>query len=78
MSDAPLFSFDRTRQLGPVPSMTYHIIVNWMIAEYKSQGTYQTLYGKHSHENFWVFDNGSPGALARSRQFFEKLDAATR
>jgi LmbE family N-acetylglucosaminyl deacetylase len=78
IQDTAVFSFARTKQLGPSPVMTYHIIVNWMIAEYKSQGTYQGLYGKHSHENFWTFANGAPDALAKAKQLSTSLEAATR
>ena len=60
---------------GPGGSLNYNIIVNWVIAEHKSQGLFQTEYGKHSHENFWVFDTKTPDATTRANALFERLGA---
>ena len=55
-SSAPAFSFDRTRSSGQEGALRYDIVVNWMIAEHKSQGLFQSDYGRHDLERFWMFD----------------------
>jgi N-acetylglucosamine malate deacetylase 2 len=54
-SPAPVFSFDRNKGFGHNILLTYQIIANWVIAEHKSQGLFQTDYGKHDAERFWAF-----------------------
>jgi len=55
VSLAPVFSFDRNKGFGHNLALTYQIIANWVIAEHKSQGLFQTDYGKHDAERFWAF-----------------------
>ena len=76
LADAPVHRVSRVDSFGPGGSLNYNIIVNWVIAEHKSQGLFQTEYGKHSHENFWVFDTKTPDAATRANALFERL--ATR
>ncbi|HEY1203292.1 MAG: PIG-L family deacetylase [Bryobacteraceae bacterium] len=52
---APVFSFDRNKGFGHNIALSYQIIANWVIAEHKSQGLFQTDYGKHDAERFWAF-----------------------
>ena len=52
---APAFVFDRTARFGYRDALSYQIVVNWVIAEHKSQGLFQTAYGKHELEEFWRF-----------------------
>jgi len=47
--------------------LTYEIIVNWVIAEHKSQGLLQTEAGKHDREEFWVFRASGPAANGSHR-----------
>ena len=54
-SPAPVFSFDRNKGFGHNIALTYQIIANWVIAEHKSQGLFQTDYGRHDAERFWAF-----------------------
>jgi len=54
-SPAPVFSFDRNKGFGHNILLTYQIIANWVIAEHKSQGLFQTDHGKHDAERFWAF-----------------------
>jgi hypothetical protein len=43
-------------------SLSYQIIVDWVIAEHKSQGFFQTTVGQNRFENVWVFSNGGSSA----------------
>jgi len=52
---APVFSFNRSKGFGHNVALTYQIIANWVIAEHKSQGLFQTDYGRHDAERFWAF-----------------------
>src|SRR5204863_6425498 len=64
------FVFDRTVKFGYKGALTYKIIVNWAIAEHKSQGTIQTLMNNGDHENFWYFKmNGDEGKEKTSKLF---------
>lgn len=70
-----VYHVSRLDSFGPGESLNYNIIVNWVIAEHKSQGLFQTEYGKHSRENFWVFETDTPNAVARTATLFEQLAA---
>lgn len=72
--DAPVFRFDRTSQFGFNHSLNYQIVVNWVIAEHKSQGLFQTDCNKHDEERFWLLAEGSPEALDQTRTLFAKLN----
>jgi len=52
-TDTPVLVFDRRTSFGYHGALNYAIVVNWMIAEYKSQGLFQTDMGKHDQE--WFF-----------------------
>jgi len=52
---APVFCFDRNTGFGHNGALNYQIIANWVIAEHKSQGLFQTDCGKHDAECFWAF-----------------------
>lgn len=54
---APL-RFDRDAHFGYRNSLTYQIIVDWVIAEHKSQGLFQNRCRQDRFENFWVFRTG--------------------
>jgi len=64
-SAAPQFRFDRDIHFGFRDALSYQIVVDWVIAEHKSQGLFQTTVGQNRFENFWVFAANSP--LARQR-----------
>ena len=72
-TSAPVFHFDRTAKFGFHDSLSYQIVVNWMIAEHKSQGLFQTECNKHDHERFWLFAENEPDALVRTRHLFDNL-----
>ena len=50
----PVLQFDRTSSFGYHDALDYQIVVNWVIAEYKSQGLFQKDCGKHDVEQFWT------------------------
>lgn len=58
----PALEVDRAAAFGYRDSLNYHIVVNWVIAEYKSQGLFQKDSGKHDLERFWAL--GRAGAQA--------------
>jgi N-acetylglucosamine malate deacetylase 2 len=63
----PLLVFDRTRSFGFRSALNYQIVVNWVIAEHKSQGLFQTEYGKSDSEQFWLFEASGPDAVQRAQ-----------
>lgn len=65
VSAAPAFAFDRTLSFGQDGALRYDIVVNWVIAEHKSQGLFQNDYGRHDLESFWLFDQHLANAQAR-------------
>ncbi len=75
-TDTPPFTFDRTTSFGANGRLNYKIIVNWLIAAHKSQGTMQLLMNRGDLENFRIFALDAPDAVARTRALFEKLGAA--
>ena len=73
-SDTPAVTFDRTTAFGYRNALNYQIVVNWVIAEHKSQGLFQTDYGRHDVERFWLFRVCGERAGARTAQFAEQLN----
>lgn len=67
------FSFDRTQKFGFKEQLNYKIIVNWLIAEHKSQGTMQLGMNRGDLEQFWWFDANDPKKKDKTRKFFERL-----
>jgi LmbE family N-acetylglucosaminyl deacetylase len=54
----PAVVFDRAAAFGYHDALNYQIVVNWVIAEHKSQGLFQMDCGRHDLEEFWVLENG--------------------
>jgi LmbE family N-acetylglucosaminyl deacetylase len=71
VSSAPAFVFDRNSRFGYAGALNYQIVANWVIAEYKSQGLFQTDCGKHDLEQFWLFALG--GAAGDALDFARRL-----
>jgi LmbE family N-acetylglucosaminyl deacetylase len=65
----PAWRFDRRTRLHCHSALDYSIVVNWVIAEHKSQGMFQMEFGKRTHENFWLFDVCGSAGEARWRSF---------
>lgn len=74
-SPIPELAFDRRRPLEVDSLLTYQVIVNWVIAEHKSQGTLQLLVDEWDVEHFWLYEMNSDAAAARARGLFERLKA---
>jgi LmbE family N-acetylglucosaminyl deacetylase len=72
-SSHPQFHFDRDVHFGFRNSLTYQIVVNWVISEHKSQGLFQTTVGENRFENFWVFSSGGSSANNTAATLFEKI-----
>jgi LmbE family N-acetylglucosaminyl deacetylase len=72
-SDIPPFVFDRTEALSEDGRLDYQIIVNWLIAEHRTQGTMQLLVNTGDIERFWFFEVNDPAQISRTAEFFELL-----
>ncbi len=71
--NTPVFSFDRNQPLGYLGKLNYNIIVNWVIAEHKTQGTYQKAMNRWDLENFWVFQTNSDSSTKKIEELFISL-----
>ncbi|HYP05718.1 MAG TPA: PIG-L family deacetylase [Bryobacteraceae bacterium] len=67
------FVVDRRDAVAQAGSMTYHVVVNWVIAAHKSQGLFQMDAGKHHDEQFWILATGTSEATAHADQLFAQL-----
>jgi N-acetylglucosamine malate deacetylase 2 len=72
-ADTPAFVFDRRTAFGFHDALNYGIVVNWLVAEYKSQGLFQTDIGKHDQERFWLFALGGSRAVSAVARLSEDL-----
>ncbi len=68
-----VFVFDRTQPLGHRGRLDYRIVVNWLIAAHKSQGTMQLAVNGSRYERFFLYELNGPGAAAKARALFEAL-----
>jgi hypothetical protein len=71
------YAFDRTAKFGFHNALSYQIVVNWMIAEHKSQGLLQTKDNKDPKEYIWVDLASSPDAKSAASSLFHFLDASS-
>jgi LmbE family N-acetylglucosaminyl deacetylase len=67
------YAFDRTARFGFQNALTYQIVVNWMIAEHKSQGLLQTMDNKDPKEFIWVDLASTPDAQIAADSLFHLL-----
>lgn len=75
IQDTPLVSFNRLQSFGFLNRLNYQIIVNWVIAEHKSQGTVQLLMNKGKSEDFYYFALNGEDGLSKTKQLFEALNS---
>jgi|HubBroStandDraft_5_1064220.scaffolds.fasta_scaffold75050_2 LmbE family N-acetylglucosaminyl deacetylase len=68
------YAFDRTTRFGFREALSYQIVVDWMIAEHKSQGLLQTMCGKDPQEYIWVDFASTPKANKAANSLFSLLD----
>jgi LmbE family N-acetylglucosaminyl deacetylase len=73
----PLLVFDRTTSFGFHNALNYQIVVNWVVAEHKTQGLFQTEYGKNEWEQFWLFESSGPDAVHRAHHLRGQLSPLT-
>jgi N-acetylglucosamine malate deacetylase 2 len=67
------YAFDRTRRFGFNDALTYQIVVDWMIAEHKSQGLLQTMCDKDPTEYIWIDLDSTPKAQTAADSLFARL-----
>lgn len=72
-SGRPLFRIDRGTSFGWEHRLNYKMIVNWVIAEHKSQGSVQNFMDMGDYENFWLFDANDGAAVDKAGYLFERL-----
>jgi LmbE family N-acetylglucosaminyl deacetylase len=74
---APIFTFDRRYRFGNWGLVSYMVVHDWVVAEYKSQGDTQNNYiNQGDLEAFWYFDlNGATG-VAKAQKLFDDLKAS--
>lgn len=49
------------------------MVVNWEIAEHKSQGTMQLAMNQGDYEKYWLFALNPPSAKTTCEKLFEQL-----
>ena len=65
--------FDRERRFGHRAALDFGIVVDWVIAEHKSQGTLAMMAGEGAREVFFRFEVGPPDGRARADELFRAL-----
>lgn len=70
--EAPLV-FDRTQPFGHRDRLNYQIVVNWAIAEHKSQGTMQLAMSGGRIERYWAYVVNDERQRQRAAELFERL-----
>jgi LmbE family N-acetylglucosaminyl deacetylase len=74
----PVWGFDRRTPLGCHSALDYSIVVNWVIAEHKSQGAFQMEFSRRTHEYFWLFDACGAAGATRWRRFLQMVEPGSR
>jgi LmbE family N-acetylglucosaminyl deacetylase len=72
-SATPQFTFDRLQSFGYRHVLNYKIIVNWAIAEHKSQGTEQLDINRSDEEQYWLYAINADSAAIKTKQLFDAL-----
>lgn len=71
--DTAMYRFDMSAPFGYKGKLNYKIVVNWEIAEHKSQGTMQLAMNMGDYENFWFFGMNKPEDKTKCKDLFERL-----
>jgi len=71
--DTAMYRFDMSVPFGYRGVLNYKIIVDWEIAEHKSQGTMPLYMNKGDYENFWYFAINGPAGKAKCAALFEQF-----
>ena len=69
------FVFDRTQRFGHRDALDYRIVVNWVIAAHKSQGTMQLAMNRGLAEHYFPYAVSPPDASERCARWFAALAA---
>jgi N-acetylglucosamine malate deacetylase 2 len=72
-STEPQFRFDRDSRFGYQKSLSYQIVVDWVIAEHKSQGLFQNRCRQDRFENFWLFMINRGSAAREAESLFDAI-----
>ncbi len=72
-SGLPSFEFDRRASFGYKNRLDYQMVVNWLIAAHKSQGTMQLGMNRGDREEFWWFDVNDRTEFDRTTALFRQL-----
>jgi N-acetylglucosamine malate deacetylase 2 len=72
-SPKPQFQFDRDTRFGYQKSLSYQIVVDWVIAEHKSQGLFQTRCQQDRFESFWLFTENGASATDKTESLFATI-----
>ncbi len=73
MDQAPTLVFDRTQPFGHRGRLDYRVLVNWVIAEHKSQGTMQLAMSRGLRTHLFLFAVSPPGSAAAARTWLKDL-----
>ena len=73
LPDTPVFAFDRRATFGFNQALSYQIVVNWMIAEHKSQGLFQTDFNRYDLERYWTIADGASNTAEKAGALFRQL-----
>jgi LmbE family N-acetylglucosaminyl deacetylase len=76
ISAEPVLRFDRAARFGYRSALDYQVVVNWVIAEHKSQGLFQMDCGRHDMEELWLFEVSGAHASSRAGEFRRTLQSA--
>jgi LmbE family N-acetylglucosaminyl deacetylase len=69
-SPKPEVRFDLDAHFGCRESLSYQIIVDWVIAEHTSQSLFQTRCQQDRFENFWLFTVNRTSAVGEAESLF--------
>jgi LmbE family N-acetylglucosaminyl deacetylase len=72
-SNLPIDHFNRLQTFGHQQKLNYQVIVNWLIAEHKSQGSMQLYSGKGHLEQYWNYAINDEYSEQNIRSFAELL-----
>ena len=73
LASGPPLVFDRETPFGFKDKLNYQVFVNWMIAEHKSQGFFQTYVLRDDTEKFVVFAGAGTEGGSRAKAAFAAL-----
>jgi hypothetical protein len=66
-ADGGAFLFDRdARVSAPGAQISYRVVVDWAVAEHKTQGLFQAEGCRHDIERFWILARGAHASTVPS------------